>query len=107
MTTLVVSSTAIPFSATSEESQAPATRACRTKTSFVAVYFPQPGRGQIGFLPEGAVLRVLRPSSCLPEGFEVLFENQKYNVFGIDLLARSTLIHDPIEAKGRAVGACA
>src|SRR5580698_8565292 len=81
MTTPVVSSTAMLFSATSDESGAPVTRAYRTETSFVAVYFPQPGRGQIVFLPEGAILRVLRPSSCLPEGLEVMFENRIYNVF--------------------------
>jgi hypothetical protein len=105
MTTPVVSSTTMLLSPISDESQAPVTRAYRTKTSFVAVYFPQPGRGQVVFLPEGAMLRVLRPSSCLPEGFEVLFEKQTYNVFEIDLLARSNLIHDPIEAEGRAVAA--
>jgi hypothetical protein len=107
MTTPVVSSTAIPFSATSDESKAPATRAYRTNTSFVAVYFPQPGRGQIVFLPEGAMLLVIGPSSCLPEGFEVMFENQIYNVFEIDLLSRSSVISEPIRAKCRTMAACA
>jgi hypothetical protein len=107
MTTPVVSSTAIAFSATSEESKAPATRAYRTKTSFVAVYFPNPGKGQIVFLPGGAMLRVLRPSSCLPEGFEVRVENQIYNVFEVDLTARSRLIHEPIRPRSRIIAACA
>jgi hypothetical protein len=107
MTTPVVSSTATPFNATIDESQALVTRAYRTKTSFVAVYFPENGKGQIVFLPEEATLRVLRPSSCLPEGFEVLFENHIYNVFAIDLLARSSLLHEPVEKRCRAVAVCA
>jgi hypothetical protein len=107
MTTPVVSSTATPFNATIDESQALVTRAYRTKTSFVAVYFPENGKGQIVFLPKEATLRVLRPSSCLPEGFEVLCENQIYNVFEIDLLARSSLFHEPVEEKCHAVAVCA
>ena len=107
MTTPVVSSTATLFSATSDESIAPGTRAYCTKTSFVAVYFPQAGKGQIVFLPEGAMLRVLRQSSRLPEGFEVMFEDQIYNVFEVDLVARSKFVHDPIRTSGRAVAACA
>jgi|ERR1700685_2502813 hypothetical protein len=107
MTTLVVSSTAIPFSATSDESKARATRAYCTKTSFVAVHFDEVGKGRIVFLPDGAMLRVIGPSSCLPEGFEVMFENQRYNVFGIDLFARSSLIREPIQPKAHAMAACA
>jgi|HubBroStandDraft_2_1064218.scaffolds.fasta_scaffold781578_1 hypothetical protein len=107
MTTPVVSSTAMLFSATSDESGAPVTRAYRTETSFVAVYFPQPGRGQIVFLPEGAILRVLRPSSCLPEGLEVMFENRIYNVFEVDLTARSRLIREPIRTRRVIMAACA
>jgi hypothetical protein len=95
------------FSATSDESKGPATRAYCTKTSFVAVYFPQAGKGRIVFLPEGAMLRVLRQSSRLPEGFEVMFEDQIYNVFEVDLVARSKFVHDPIRTSGRAVAACA
>jgi len=101
------SSTAALSTATSDESKAPATRAYRTRSSFVAVYFPESGKGQIVFLPKGAMLRVLKPSSCLPEAFEVWFENQIYNVFEIDLLARSSVIPDPMRAKGRAMAACA
>jgi len=107
MTTPVVSSTATPFNATIDESQAPVTRAYRTKTSLVAVYFPEPGKGQIVFLPKEATLRVLSPSSCLPEGFEVLCENQIYNVFEIDLLARSSLFHESVEAACHGVAVCA
>jgi hypothetical protein len=107
MTTPVVSSTVIPFTAISDESKAPVGRAYRTRTSFVAVCFPEPGKGKIVFLPSGAMLHVLRQSSCLLEGFEVLFENQVYNVFEIDLIARSTVVSEPIRAKGHAVAACA
>ena len=107
MTTLVVSSTAIPFSATSDESKARATRAYCTKTSFVAVHFDEVGKGRIVFLPDGAMLRVIGPSSCLPEGIEVMFEQQFYNVFDVDVSARSTEIIESLRAKGRAAEACA
>ena|ERR1700729_2482354 len=91
----------------SDRSAAPATRTYRTNTSFVAAHFDQAGKGRIVFLPKAAILRVVGPSSCLPEGFEVMFENQIYNVFGVDLSSRSTQIIEPIQAKGRAAGACA
>jgi hypothetical protein len=93
--------------ATGAQSRAPATRAYRTKSSFVAVHFDQAGQGHIVFLPVGAILRVIGPSSCLREGFEVMFENRFYNIFEIDLLARSRLIREPIEVRTRAVAACA
>jgi hypothetical protein len=79
----------------------------RTKTSFVAVHFDQAGKGRIVFLPEGAMLRIVGPSSCLREAFEVMFEKELYNVFEIDLVARSTLISEPIRAKSRVIAACA
>jgi hypothetical protein len=60
----------------------------RTKTSFGAVPFDPDGKGEIGFLPEGAMLRVLGPSSGLREGFEVEFEEQVYNIFKADLFGR-------------------
>jgi hypothetical protein len=107
MTTPVVSSTPMLFSATCDESLALAIRAYRTKTSLVAVCFPQPGKGQIVFLPEGAMLRVIGRSPCLPEGFEIMFESQVYNVFGVDLVARSRLIHEQIRTRGSAAAACA
>jgi hypothetical protein len=79
----------------------------RTKTSFVAVHFDEAGKGQIVFLPYGVTLRVIGLSSCLPGGFEVMFDNGLYNIFEVDLLARSTPICEPIRAKGCAIGACA
>ncbi len=51
------------------------------------------------------MLHVIGQSSCLPQGFEVVFEQLHYNVFEIDLLVRSTLICEPIQAKYSAVAA--
>jgi hypothetical protein len=106
MLSTVVSSEKIPDVPT-DEITVPVTRTYRTKTSFVAAHFDQAGKGRIVFLPDGAMLRVIGVSSCLREGFEVMFENQRYNVFGIDLCARSSLIREPIQAKGHAIAACA
>jgi len=80
--------------------------AYRTKKSFAAVYFDKAGKGRIVFLPGGSMLRVIGPSSCLLEGFEVVFENRLYNIFKIDLLAHSTIICQPIRVSGRSVTAC-
>jgi hypothetical protein len=101
MSLAVVSSrTAFPC-ATSAERKAPSTRAYRTKNSFVAVHFDEAGRGRIVFIQFGATLRVIRPSSLLPEGFEVQFKHLTYNVFETDLVAPSVLISEPTRAKGR------
>jgi|ERR1700733_2895668 hypothetical protein len=70
-----------------------------TKTSFVAVHFNRSGKGRIVFLPYGAELRVIGPSSCLREGFEVAFEHQHYHVFEIDLTARSAPMGEPIRSR--------
>jgi hypothetical protein len=56
----------------------------------------QAGKGRIVFPPERATLRVFGPSACLREGFEVMFENELYHEFEIDLVARSTRIDEPI-----------
>jgi hypothetical protein len=106
MTTPVVSSNILLSAVTRNESRATAARTYRTKTSFVAVHFDQAGKGRIVFLPEGAMLRVIGPSACLREAFEVRFENELYNVFEIDLVARSILICEPIRAKSPAIAAC-
>jgi hypothetical protein len=107
MTTPVVSSSVWLSGMDRSESNASATRTYRTKTSFVAVHFDQVNKGRIVFLPEGAMLRIVGPSSCLREAFEVMFENELYNVFEIDLMARSTLICEPIRARSHAVAVCA
>jgi hypothetical protein len=88
--------TALPTVA-SEETSAHSTRADRTKTSFVALHFDDAGKGRIVSLPYGATLRVIGPSSQLPDGFEVKFEDLVYNVFETDLVARSILTSDPTQ----------
>jgi hypothetical protein len=77
-------------------------QAYRTKTSFVAVHFDPAGKGEIVFLPAGAKLRVIEPSSCLREGVEVTFGKQFYNVFEVDLLDRCRLIVEPTRSLGAA-----
>jgi hypothetical protein len=89
------------------DSEVPAKRIYRANTSFVAVHFNQAGKGRIVFLPKGAMLDLIGPSSCVPGGSEVAFEKSAYNVFEIDLTARSTLIYEPNRAKRRPMAACA
>jgi hypothetical protein len=107
MTTPVASSMAFLPGVTSLESATPVTRAYLTKTSFVSVHFDETGKGRIAFVPKGRMLRVVGPSSCLPEGFEVMLEKRIYHVFEIDLLTRSLLIFETVKAKRRAMAACA
>ena len=98
--------TALPSVASDADNVRP-TRAYRTKTSFVAVHFDDAGKGRIVFVPYGATLRVIGPSSLLPDGFEVKFEDFVYNVFETDLVARSILISEPTRPKGRGMAVCA
>ncbi len=74
-------------------------QAYQTKSSFVAVHFDPAGKGEIVFLPYGVILRVIGPSACLPEGFEVVYGKQSYNVFQVDLLARCSLILDTPQSR--------
>jgi len=107
MTTPVASSTRLVPGMICHENDPPTMRTYQTKTSFVAVHFDQAGKGRIVFLPYGAALRVIGPSLCLPEGFRVTFEDEVYNVFRIDLFARSSLIHAPIRTNRQTEAACA
>ena len=107
MTMPVVSSKASPSGVSHDQSHAPVDPTYRIRTSFVAVRFDQAGKGQIVFLPERANLRVIGPSSCLREGFEVMFEKRIYNVFEIDLLARSTPMRRRIQRGSGVVSVCA
>jgi len=107
VTTAVVSTATSITGVPTEKNEAPATLRYCTQTSFVAVHFDEAGKGRIVFLPYGATLRVIGPSSCLSGGFEVMFENRRYNIFEVDLLARSIPICEPIRANGRAVAVCA
>jgi hypothetical protein len=90
------------------------------RKSFAAVHFEPAGKGRVVFLPEGAELQVTG-SSRLFDCFEVLYQDQLYNIFKIDLLGpwaspakphpvETSLIEPnsikPIRAL-RAVGACA
>ena len=61
-------------------------QAYRTKKPCVALRFNPAGKPAIVFLPQGAILRVIQPSSCVREGFEVVFGEEVYNVFKVDLL---------------------
>jgi hypothetical protein len=102
MTSAVVSLKPTLARATSEENGPAATRMYRTKTSFVAVHFDEAGKGRMDFLPKGAELRVIGPSSRLWEGLEVMLEKQTYNVFEIDLVVGSTEVLEPTRRpKGR------
>jgi hypothetical protein len=105
MTATVVSREPALPPLTREKDDPPATRTYLTNTSFVAVHFDQDARGRIVFLPHGATLQVLGPSSCLREGFEVVFEHRHYNVFEIDLLERCTPIAEPSQDERRAAAA--
>ncbi len=104
MTTPLAYSVAIPRD---RESGISDMQAYRTKKSCVAVHFDPAGRGQIVFLPEGATLSVIGPSSCLREGFEIMYEEQVYNIFKADLLARCSQMMESTPGVRRAVGACA
>jgi hypothetical protein len=110
MTSTITSSITRIVGESTAKSEAPVTRAYRTKRSFAAVQFEPAGKGRIVFLPQGAELLVIG-SSRLCECFEVLFENQLYNIFKEDLLGPcSTPIKSnsikPIPALV-AIGACA
>jgi hypothetical protein len=104
MTTPFANSAAIPRDPKGNDS---VRQAYRTKQSFVAVHFDSAGKGEIGFLPEGAILRIIGPSSRLGEGFEVMFEEQVYNIFKVDLFGRCSLVFEPRRGRSRAVAACA
>jgi hypothetical protein len=93
---------AFPPGTIASESDAPARRKYRITVSFAAVHFGQTKKGAIVFLPQGAAIRVIGRSFCLPAGFEVVFEHQHYNVFEIDVFARSTPICEPVKTKRRA-----
>jgi hypothetical protein len=78
-------------------------QAYRTKKSFVSVHFDPIGKGEIVFLPEGVMLRIIEVSSRLCDGFEVMFGNQSHHVFRVDLLARCGQVVEP--ARNRAIAA--
>jgi hypothetical protein len=85
MTKTYASSITTCRSAHAEKIEAPAARVYRIRKSFAAVHFEHTGKGRIVFLPRGAKLSVVGSSSCLREGFEVMYERQLYNIFKADL----------------------
>jgi hypothetical protein len=97
-----------------EEGVAPAHQMYLLRKSFAAVHFEPAGKGRIVFLPQKAEVRVIGPS-CLSECFEVVFENQLYNVFKVDVLGpwSTTIKPKPVKPKPIKptrvlhVGACA
>ena len=74
-------------------------QAYRTEKRCVALRFNPEGKAAIVFLPQGVIVRVIQPSSCVREGFEVVFEKQVYNLFKVDLLARCDKISEPKRAR--------
>ena len=55
-------------------------QAYRTEKHCVALRFNPAGKTAIVFLPQGVILRVIQPSSCVRDGFEVVFGKEVYNV---------------------------
>jgi hypothetical protein len=85
MTNPVVFSTTRMLGTQFEKCENPAARVYRTRKSFPAVHFELGAKGQIVFLPGGAELSVVGPSS-LAGCFEVLCQERLYNMFRVDLL---------------------
>ena len=81
----VTSSTGIILGAALEKSFASAAQMYRLRKSFAAVHFEPAGKGRIVFLPPKAAVRIIGPSR-LCECVEVMFENQLYNLFKVDVL---------------------
>jgi hypothetical protein len=110
----VTSSTTMILGEPVEKGPAPAQQMFRLRKSFAAVHFEPAGKGRIAFLPQEAEVRVVGPS-CLCDCFEVVFENQLYNIFKVDLLGpwSTTIEPKPVKPKpikptrALAVGACA
>lgn len=100
-----MASAVLTLDLTSGDINTSALRAYRSKTSFVAAHFDEAGKGRIDFLPQGAIFQVVGPSTCLPQGFEVVFEQRHYHVFEIDVLVRSSPTCATIRAKRRAAAA--
>jgi hypothetical protein len=85
MTQPVTSSTMRIPGAQFEKSDAQAARVYRIGKPLAAVHFDPSAKGQIVFLPAGAELCVVGPSS-LTGCSEVLCEERLYNIFKADLL---------------------
>ncbi len=78
--------TTIPLAAPAENGAIPVQRVYRLRKCFPVVQFDLEAKGRIVFLPEGAELRLIGPSSTLSKGLEVACNNELYNMFEADLL---------------------
>jgi hypothetical protein len=105
MTSTVAPSTTRIFDGLTEKSKTRVTQVYRTKKSFAVVRFEPTGKGRIVVLPEGAEVRIVGPSQ-IGKCFEVMFDDQLYNMFRVDLLGPWATQIKPIPGL-RAVAACA
>jgi hypothetical protein len=85
MTNTVAPLTTIVFAAPGKNGDADAPKMYRLRKGFAVVQFEADQKGRIVFLPEGAELDVVGPST-LRKCFEVVSKNQRYNIFQEDLL---------------------
>jgi hypothetical protein len=107
--TNTVALTTILLAAPTENGAAQATPAYRLRKSIAVVQFDLALKGRIVFLPEGAELRVVGPSS-LCKCVEVVCKNQLYNIFEEDLLGPWSMVLKNGRSRSvrvKAVGACA
>jgi hypothetical protein len=84
MTKTVAPPTTITLAAPTEKGERQ-TGPYRIRKPLAVVQFDLAAKGRIVFLPEGAELSVVGPS-CMRACFEVMCENQVYNIFKTDLL---------------------
>jgi hypothetical protein len=73
-------------------------QAYRTRKPFAAVHFDEASKGRIVFLPQGAEVRVIGPSS-IGKCIEVMFEKQRYNIFKVDLFGQAAIPAYPANVK--------
>jgi hypothetical protein len=85
MTNAMAPLATIPLAALTERETAPAQRVYRLRKRFAVVQFGMESKGRIVFLPEGAEVRLIGPSSRLSQGLEVVCKNELYSIFQVDL----------------------
>ncbi len=105
MTSTVVPSTTRIFDKLTEKSKTPVPQVYWTKKTFAVVHFEPTGKGRIVVLPEGAEVRIVGPSR-IGKCFEIVFDDQLFNIFRVDLLGPWATQIMPIPGL-RAVAACA
>ena len=80
-------------------------QAYRTEKRCVALRFNPEGKQRLFSSRRELIVRVIQPSSCVREGFEVVFGEEVYNVFKVDLLTRCGKISEPRRARSRTTAA--